>query len=230
MASVFLAPIIPVWAASTEPDQQEPNWPLCTDSLNIPARPVVDANLSPGDIHVVADDADLEAESVSTLEGNVEITRDDQQARADYVQFNQIDDTADLEGNVQYWDELIYLEADKAHIEFNNDTGQFKNTKYTIKDNRGRGKSADLEMKIGTETNLRDTDYSTCDPANKFWALSAGEIHLDHVEVCRRLGHQLDVLADDAAEHLVDVHNHAVDVYDLGLDDLLSRRRQELPR
>ena len=182
MASVFLAPIIPVWAASTEPDQQEPNWPLCTDSLNIPARPVVDANLSPGDIHVVADDADLEAESVSTLEGNVEITRDDQQVRADYVQFNQIDDTADLEGNVQYWDELIYLEADKAHIEFNNDTGQFKNTKYTIKDNRGRGKSADLEMKIGTETNLRDTDYSTCDPANKFWALSAGEIHLDHVE------------------------------------------------
>jgi len=175
--SVFLAPIIPVWADSTES-----NWPLCTDSLNIPARPVVEAELAPGDVHVAADDADMKAEGISTLEGNVEITRDDQQVRADYVQFNQIDETADLEGNVQYWDESIYLEADKAHIEFNTDTGQFDNTKYTIKDNRGRGKSADLEIKIGTETNLKDADYSTCDPENKFWSLSAGEIHLDHVE------------------------------------------------
>ncbi len=187
MMSVFLAPIMPVWAASTEskgpePDQQESNWPLCTDSLNIPARPVVEADLAPGEVHIAADDADLEAEGVSTLEGNVEITRDDQQVRADYVQFDQLDNTADLEGNIQYWDESIYLEADKAHIEFNTDTGQFENTKYTIKDSRGRGKSADLEMKIGTETNLKDADYSTCDPANKFWALSASEIHLDHVE------------------------------------------------
>ena len=185
--SVFSATIMPVWAASTEskgpePDQQESNWPLCTDSLNIPARPVVEADLAPGDVHIAADDADLDAEGVSILEGNVEITRDDQQVRADYVQFNQLDNTADLEGNIQYWDESIYLEADKAHIEFNTDTGQFENTKYTIKDNRGRGKSADLEMKIGIESNLKDADYSTCDPANKFWALSAGEIHLDHVE------------------------------------------------
>ena len=37
-------------------------------------------------------------------------------------------------------------------------------------------------MKIGIESNLKDADYSTCDPANKFWALSASEIHLDHVE------------------------------------------------
>ncbi|RKZ50034.1 MAG: LPS-assembly protein LptD [Gammaproteobacteria bacterium] len=180
ITSVFLAPVMPTRA--DEPEQQESNWPLCTDSLNIPARPVVEAELEAGDVHVAADDADLEEEGISTLDGNVEITRDDQQTRADHVEFNQIDDTADLEGNIQYWDEAIYLEADKGHIEFNSDTGQFENTRYTIKDNRGRGKSADLEMKMGTETNLRNADYSTCDPADKFWSISASEIHLDHVE------------------------------------------------
>ena len=182
VTSVFLAPMMPVWAASTESDRQESNWPLCTDSLNIPARPVVEAELAPGEVHIAADDADLQAEGLSTVKGNVEITRDDQQVRADHVKFDQLDNTADLEGNIQYWDESIYLEADKAHIEFNTDTGQFENTKYTIKDNRGRGRSAELEMKIGIETNLKKADYSTCDPANKFWSLSAGEIHLDHVE------------------------------------------------
>ena len=122
IAPVFLAPVMTVWADAPESEQQESNWPLCTDSLNIPARPVVEAVLEPGDVHVEADDADLEAEGISTLDGNVEITRDDQQTRADHVLFNQIDDTADLEGNIQYWDESIYLEADKAHIEFNTDS------------------------------------------------------------------------------------------------------------
>jgi len=177
IASVFLAPVM-----SARADGPEPDWPLCTDSLNIPARPIVKSELEPGDVHVAADDADLESEGISTLDGNVEITRDDQQTRADHVQFNQIDDTADLEGNIQYWDRGIYLEADKAHIEFNTDTGQFENTRYTIKDNRGRGQSADVEMIMGTETNLKNADYSTCDPADKFWSISASEIHLDHVE------------------------------------------------
>ncbi len=176
-ASVLLAPVMSVRA-----DEPEPDWPLCTDSLNIPTRPIVEAELEPGNIHVAADDADLEVEGVSTLDGNVEITRDDQQTRADHVQFNQIDDTADLEGNIQYWDRAIYREADKAHIEFNTDTGQFENTRYTIKDNRGRGQSADVDMIMGTETNLKNADYSTCDPADKFWSISASEIHLDHVE------------------------------------------------
>ncbi len=177
ITSVFLAPVM-----SAQADDPEPEWPLCTDSLNIPARPIVESELAPGDVHVAADDADLEAEGISTLDGNVEITRDDQQTRADHVQFNQIDDTADMEGNIQYWDEAIYLEADKAHIEFNSDTGQFENTRYTIKENRGRGQSADLEIKFGTEINLKNADYSTCDPEDKFWSLSASEIHLDHVE------------------------------------------------
>jgi LPS-assembly protein len=184
---VFFAVTTFAWAGSPDSNrqkqiEQESNWPLCTDSLDIPARPVVESEIDPGDVHVAADNADLESEGISTLDGNVEITRDDQQIRADTVQFDQIDNTADLEGNIQYWDKSIYLEADKAHIEFNTDNGQFENTKYTIKDNRGRGQSANLDMIIGTETNLKQADYSTCDPENKFWALSAGEIHLDHVE------------------------------------------------
>ena len=176
---LFLVSVITVSADTTEP---EPNWPLCSDSLNIPMRPVVEAELEPGDVHVAADDADLEAEGFSTLKGTVEITRDEQQVRSDYADFNQGDNTANLEGNIQYWDESIYLEADKAHIEFNTDIGNFENAKYTIKDNRGRGQSSNVDMKFGIESKLKNADYSTCDPANKFWQISTSELKLDHVE------------------------------------------------
>ncbi len=183
--------LVPVWAEdesnsaelnSSDLYESEETWPLCTDTLDIPLRPVVEEELAPGDVHATADNADLAEEGVSTLDGNVEITRNAQQVRADHVEFDQLDDTADLEGNIQYWDRAIYLEADKAHIEYSTDTGQFENTKYTIKDNRGRGQSANLDMQIGIETHLKNADYSTCDPEDKFWALSASEIKLDHVE------------------------------------------------
>lgn len=198
MSSLFLVPVLLTSARADSdldnPDLDNPQlntseiyepettWPLCTDTLDIPARPVVHEELSPGDVHATADNADMTEGGRSTLDGNVEITRNAQQVRADHVEFDQLDETADLEGNIQYWDRAIYLEADKAHIEYATDYGEFENTKYTIKDNRGRGKSANLDMKIGVETHLKNADYSTCDPDDKFWALSASEINLDHVE------------------------------------------------
>lgn len=179
-ASVFLTSFLPVWtdAAVAIPITS----PLCTESLNIPTRPIVTADLSPNDFHIEADNADLETEGLSILNGNVEITRDDQQTRSDHAEFKQKDNIADLEGNIQYWDESMYLEAKKGHIEFKTETGQFENTRYTIKDGRGRGQSAYVEITIGIESHLQDVDYSNCDPKNKFWSLSADELHLDHIE------------------------------------------------
>ncbi|MCK5667507.1 MAG: LPS-assembly protein LptD, partial [Gammaproteobacteria bacterium] len=179
---LFLVPVMTVSADTTEASELESNWPLCSDSLNIPMRPVVEAELEPGDVHVAADDADLVAQGFSTLKGTVEITRDEQQVRSDYADFNQNDNTANLEGNIQYWDDSIYLEADKAHVEFNTDIGEFENTKYTIKDNRGRGQSSNVDMKFGIKSKLKNADYSTCDPANKFWQISTSELKLNHVE------------------------------------------------
>jgi LPS-assembly protein len=179
---VLSVPISLVPVNTVSADTTESNWPLCTDSLDIPLRPVVEAELVSGDVHVAADDADLEAEGFSTLKGTVEITRDKQQVRSDYADFNQLDNTSNLEGNVQYWDESIYLEADKAHLEFDTDIGAFENTKYTIKDNRGRGQGSNIDMIFGIESKLKNADYSTCDPANKFWQLSTSELKLNHAE------------------------------------------------
>jgi len=52
------------------------DWPLCPAPLPIPERPKVEADLAPGAIHISADEADLEEDSISILQGNAEITRD----------------------------------------------------------------------------------------------------------------------------------------------------------
>ena len=58
---LFLIPVKTVSADNTETagpitNEPESSWPLCTDTLNIPMRPVVEAELVPGDVHVAADD------------------------------------------------------------------------------------------------------------------------------------------------------------------------------
>ncbi len=175
--SIFLTPVISVMASEAKLD-----WSLCADSSNIPARPVVFPKLTLDEIHITADNADVKAKETSTLDGNVEIMHNDQHIKSNHAQFNRADDVADLQGNIQYWDKSLYLEADKAHIEFKADTGQFENTKYVLKDTHGHGQSANLEMKSNNEINLKNADYSTCDPKNKLWSLSVKEINFDRVK------------------------------------------------
>ena len=153
---------------------------LCKNPLNIPERPIVEDVLEEGDTFITADDADLVEGGISTLTGTAEITRDSQQVRADRIDYNEPADNADLTGNVHYWDNGIFLESDSAHVEFNDGTGQFNNSEYKILENRGRGKADLLDIDAGERTTLKNGDYTTCEPDDEFWKISADNINLDH--------------------------------------------------
>jgi LPS-assembly protein len=153
---------------------------LCPQSLNIPERPFVDAELAEGDTHLTADEADLIENGVSTLRGNAEITRNSQQVNADIIVYDQPNDTADLDGNVNYWDEALFLNSNDAFLQFDNGVGEFTDADYILKDSRGRGTADKLVLDIGTRTEMEQVQYTTCDPDDQFWKLSASSISLDH--------------------------------------------------
>ena len=158
----------------------ERNWPLCPSSLPIPARPVVDVPLAPGETHITADEADLEENGISVLHGNAEITRDSQQISAETITYDQPNDTADLEGDVEYWDDDIYFGGEKANVDFNKDSGQFENAHYIVKANRARGEAEKIYHHYPVRSEFSDVNYTTCDPDDNFWKLSASEIILKH--------------------------------------------------
>jgi LPS-assembly protein len=177
LAVVLLATTISVRAESGDGA-----WPLCPSALPIPERPQIETALEPGEIHISADKAELEKKGISTLEGNVEITRDEQQVTADDLTYDEPGGTADLSGNVQYWDNALYLRGDKGHIDFNKDSGLFENSNYVLRDNRARGRADELAHEYQQRTDLKNVDYTTCDPEDNFWKLSASNISLDHVQ------------------------------------------------
>ncbi|MGH8120333.1 MAG: LPS-assembly protein LptD, partial [Gammaproteobacteria bacterium] len=176
LALVLLATTFSIRAETPAGD-----WPLCPQPLPIPERPPVETAGEPGEIHISSDKAELEEQGISTLEGNVEINRDDQQVTADSVAYDRPGATADLTGNIQYWDDVLYMRSDKGHIDFSKESGHFENTNYVLRDNRARGRADELEHEYKQRTDLHGVDYTTCDPEDNFWKLSADEIHLDHV-------------------------------------------------
>ncbi len=153
---------------------------ICPQSLNIPDRPFVDAELDEDDTYMTADEADLIENGISTLSGNAEITRNTQQVTADTIVYNQPEDTANLDGNVNYWDVDLFLNSEDAFLKFDNGVGEFTSADYILKESRGRGSADKMVLDIGTRTDLEKLEYTTCDPDDQFWNFTASSLSLDH--------------------------------------------------
>jgi LPS-assembly protein len=162
---------------------------MCPIPLDIPKRPTVDQALEPGDIYMKADKANFVQDGKSHLEGDVEITQDQKQCRADAIDYYQPSNSADLMGNVRYWDDQVYLNSPTAHVNFDNDTAEFPSADYRIITNRGRGFAKHLTVVSGKTTTGKGVDYTTCDPETgpgdawnmdkNFWKISASKIVLN---------------------------------------------------
>ena len=186
---LILAVVAPATAVAQTADDGD-EWALCPTPLDIPPRPIVTDVLEPGDTLMMSDKADFVENGKSHLEGDVEVTQDEKQVKADVIDYYQPSNSADLQGNVNYWDDKVYLHAPTAHVNFDKNTGEFSDADYRLLGNRGRGFAKELSLEIGKTTQGRGVDYTTCDPETgegdawdmdkNFWKISASSIKLNH--------------------------------------------------
>ncbi|MGI9228512.1 MAG: LPS-assembly protein LptD [Gammaproteobacteria bacterium] len=160
---------------------------LCPASTGVPARPPIDVQLEPGDVYVNSDEADIREQGMSHLRGNVEISRDSQQLRADEVFYEQQTNKAELRGNVNFWDESLYLHGDNADVDLEEGTGSFSNADYYLYENRGRGHTDELFIDAEQITTGKNMDFTTCEPeaegpdfTSNVWKIAAKELRLNH--------------------------------------------------
>jgi len=188
-SALILAALLPLTApAQTAYDSG--NGEMCTGDLGIPKRPAVNETLAPGDTLFRADRATMIENGISHLEGNVEVTQDQKQVRADSIDYNQPTNSADLHGDVNYWDDQVYLHSPEAQVNFDANTAHFTDAHYNLLSNRGHGSAKDLSMVIHKTTKGKQVDYTTCDPETgkddswnldqNFWKISASSITLNH--------------------------------------------------
>ena len=160
---------------------------VCPVPLDIATRPEVDKDLQPGATSITEDSLEAIEGGITRLQGNVEVTRDSQQIKADVVDMDQANSKLDVKGHVNYWDDFIYARGQEARVDLKEKTASLGDAEYRVLTNRGRGKAGELHIIAHKVTEARNVEYSTCDPdgdktslATNAWKLSAGEITLNH--------------------------------------------------
>lgn len=157
----------------------------CPVTVDVPQRPVIAGKVPPGGTSISAATSESTKGGVTRLQGNVEISHDSQQATADQVEFDQTDRTLKLKGNVNFWDDYIYMHGQSARVNLKEKTATLDHAEYRVLSNRGHGQAAELHETGKQQTVGKDVDYTTCETngtgqAADTWKLSAGEITLDH--------------------------------------------------
>ncbi len=175
-----------LWGATAAAQEAPAVGPYCPVVFHVPDRPAVDVEMEEGDTYVNADSIDLVENGISHLQGSVEMTKDAWQARADEALYDDTGNYVDLSGDVKFWEESLFLDGDRAHIELDDSTARVSAAQYYIPENGSWGRADDLFIDPGIETSGENMGFTTCAPDNgggieeNFWRISARKLTLNH--------------------------------------------------
>ena len=158
----------------------------CPVVFQLPPRPVVDAAMEAGDTYVNADSMELAEQGISRLSGDVELSTQQWQARAEDAVYNDPENFVDLSGAVKFWEESLFLSGERAHIDVEDSTATVSGADYYLPDSDARGEADELFIDPGTLTAGKAMTFTTCAPPNgggieeNFWRITAQELTLNH--------------------------------------------------
>ena len=179
---VFVAPAVFASAAAGADD----DWLLCGPGFRLPERPALEAvepGAEPGTIHLSADEVELVEEGASKLTGNVVVQRNSQQLRSDEVVYDQSEEVIEARGDVRFWDEGVFVASDSARAEIGRDVVAFTpESSFMIERAHAHGDAAEIRAFGEERVVARDVSYTTCNPGEADWRITAREIELDRVE------------------------------------------------
>lgn len=160
--------------------------PQCPIVFQVPERPVIDVELEQGDTYINADAIDHAESGNALLEGDVEMSTDNWQARADRADYNSDEGILDLSGNVRFWETGLFISGAGARVDTADSTATLTGAEYYLPDKTARGSAAELFLDPGTSTSGEDMSFTTCAPENSgdlegnFWSISARTLVLNH--------------------------------------------------
>ena len=178
----FAAPALLASAAAGADDGR----PLCGPGFRLPERPATEAaepGAEPGTIRLSADDAEFGEDGISKLTGNVVVQRDSQQLRSDEVVYDQSAEVIEARGDVRFWDEGIFVASEGARAELGEDVVSFTpESTFMLERAQSHGSAAEIRALGDDRVIATDMSYTTCEPGDAEWRITAREVELDRVE------------------------------------------------
>ncbi len=167
--------------------EKPPNWGLCPTPDVLPKfddAPKPDPKLAANREQQPTDVEGDQLSGTTTIPnytGNVALKRGDQFIGTDSLRMDTETGNYIAQGHVRYQDSSIRLIADRAEGNQETNTHKITNIRYQLTSRRGNGtaNSVDLQGALGQ---MHHSTYTTCDPSQRVWELSAPEIDVDSNE------------------------------------------------
>jgi LPS-assembly protein len=161
---------------TTRPLFWSPDTNLC-NAAQFPTIPVI-PDSGDDQVYIQADQATLVQEATSEFSGAVIVRHRNQQLEADHARYNTTRGLLDAEGNVRLLGPGLLITGSDIHTNLNQDTASVSNAVYFTAEH-ANGKADKLEMLNKDFMELASASYTTCDPEDPTWLLSASTITLD---------------------------------------------------
>jgi len=146
--------------------------------VNPAANGSVDPSQAP--IEGLADFSEIDtANETAILEGNVEFTQGFRQLRAERVKIDRGQASLSLDGDISIREPGILMTGDSASIDSGENRIEINNAQYVIHEQRIRGTADRIERSPFAGISIDNATYTSCEPGDDTWVLYAGELHID---------------------------------------------------
>ena len=180
---LLLAP--PLAGAATCPDTDDPacrpesGWTLCRAPLASPvARPSAEQRLR-AELLIEAGRAEYRVGRRADLEEGFSMSRLDQVLTAERGSYDLDTGAFHAEGRVFYRESGVALTGSEMDLQLDTNAGRIAGARYALVEQHGRGRAEHATWDGAGQAALTRATYTTCDPGDPGWLLSATRIDLD---------------------------------------------------
>ena len=135
-----------------------------------------------GKIHLQSDKVSYHEKDISRFEGNVVIQQKETRIETGQAEYNKQNEKIKAKGNVTFISPSIKIKSKSANFNLKTEQAVLQQSEYKSLTSRARGNATKIEIKDSNITELSDATYTTCDPNNADWLLSADKIRLDNTD------------------------------------------------
>jgi LPS-assembly protein len=172
---VAAALVVAAWGAAAQP---LPPYRKPTP----PAPPVSAPEGPPPQVTLTADDVVTHIGGVAQARGHVELQRLDVDLFTDYLEYDQLADTAHAQGNVRINRALDWFTADRLDLEVQQSAGTMINAHYGLGRLSAGGEASRIELVDRYRATAFNADYTSCprdEGRRPDWVLSGSRIDID---------------------------------------------------
>mgnify|MGYP003332694221 FL=1 len=116
------------------------------------------------------------------IEGNAEVRRGTLLLRADRINFQQVEDTLDADGNVRLQTSGGHYTGPTLHYELDSERGALGTGEFYVNATQGHGSADTTQFEGNDVVRMTEAKYSTCPIGNNSWFVRARELTIDSAD------------------------------------------------